>query len=245
MNLDLLVFGSKNFNNTIREIKENLQYSLIFFNFDKPLYSISSSIAAVVVDGELCKNKESLSLIEKFNKKPIIFLCNLNIINQNNFDNKILLPISLLELKKKITNIIAASKFTLNSSIKIKDYILNKNEKKLIKLNLSISLTEREVQLIELLFQEKKALSKKLILKKIWNYSSNADTHTVETHIYRLRKKIYNKFKDNKFIANFEKGYLIWKKEIKLQSICSLKNIEKGCLNQKKERVVLREWKLS
>ena len=209
MKLDLLIIGSKNFNNTIKEIKENLQYSLIFFDFDKPKYIISSSIAAVIVEEQVCKNKDSLTIIEKFNKKPIIFLCNLNTINQNIFDNKILLPISLFELKNKITNIIAASKFTFNSSIKIKDYILDKNEKKLIKLNLSISLTEREVQLIELLFQEKKALSKKLILKKIWNYSSNADTHTVETHIYRLRKKIYNKFKDNKFIANFEKGYLI------------------------------------
>jgi len=209
MNLDLLVFGSKNFNNTIKEIKENLKYSLIFFDFDKPKYSISSSIAAVIVEEQICKNKDSLTIIEKFNKKPIIFLCNLNAINQNIFDNKILLPISLFELKNKITNIIAASKFTFNSSIKIKDYILDKNEKKLIKLNLSISLTEREVQLIELLFREKKALSKKLILIKIWNYSSNADTHTVETHIYRLRKKIYNKFKDNQFIANFEKGYLI------------------------------------
>ena len=209
MNLDLLVFGSKNFNNTIKEIKENLKYSLIFFDFDKPKYIISSSIAAVIVEEQVCKNKDSLTTIEKFNKKPIIFLCNLNAINQNIFDNKILLPISLFELKNKITNIIAASKFTFNSSIKIKDYILDKNEKKLIKLNLSISLTEREVQLIELLFREKKALSKKLILIKIWNYSSNADTHTVETHIYRLRKKIYNKFKDNQFIANFEKGYLI------------------------------------
>ena len=209
MNLDLLVFGSKNFNNTIKEIKENLKYSLIFFDFDKPKYSISSSIAAVIVEEQVCKNKDSLTIIEKFNKKPIIFLCNLNTINQNILNNKILLPISLFELKNKITNIIAASKFTLNSSIKIKDYILDKNEKKLIKLNLSISLTEREVQLIELLFREKKALSKKLILIKIWNYSSNADTHTVETHIYRLRKKIYNKFKDNQFIANFEKGYLI------------------------------------
>ena len=91
----------------------------------------------------------------------------------------------------------------------IKDYILNKNEKKLTRLNISISITEREAQLIELLFKEKKPLSKNFILKKIWNYSDNADTHTVETHIYRLRKKINNKFKDNNFILNSAKGYLI------------------------------------
>jgi len=209
MNLDLLVFGSRNFNNTIKEIKENLKYSLIFFDFDKPKYSISSSIAAVIVEEQVCKNKDSLTIIEKFNKKPIIFLCNLNTINQNIFDNKILLPISLFELKNKITNIIAASKFTLNSSIKIKDYILDKNEKKLIKLNLSISLTEREVQLVELLFKEKKSLSRNFILQKIWKYSKDVDSHTVETHVYRLRQKINNKFNDDNFILNSDKGYTI------------------------------------
>ena len=63
--------------------------------------------------------------------------------------------------------------------------------------------------MIELLFNEKKPLTKDYILKKIWNYSDKADTHTVETHIYRLRKKIFNKFNDDKFILNFEKGYII------------------------------------
>jgi len=63
--------------------------------------------------------------------------------------------------------------------------------------------------LIELLFCEKKPLDKNYILKKIWNYSDNVDTHTVETHIYRLRRKIYNKFNDEKFILNLDKGYII------------------------------------
>ena len=77
-------------------------------------------------------------------------------------------------------------------------------------------MTEREVQLIELLYKEKNSISKSYILKKIWKYSDIADTHTVETHIYRLRKKIFTKFNDDKFILNFAKGYIIWKKEIKL-----------------------------
>ena len=65
------------------------------------------------------------------------------------------------------------------------------------------------MHLIELLFNEKKSLTKNYILKKIWNYSDYADTHTVETHIYRLRKKIYTKFNDEEFILNFDKGYII------------------------------------
>ena len=112
-------------------------------------------------------------------------------------------------MKNKINNNIAAFKFSLNSSVKIKEYILNKNEKKLFKSNFFISLTEREVQLIELLYKEKNSISKSYILKKIWKYSDIADTHTVETHIYRLRKKIYSKFNDNSFIINSGDGYTI------------------------------------
>jgi DNA-binding response OmpR family regulator len=59
------------------------------------------------------------------------------------------------------------------------------------------------------LFNDKKPLSKNKLLKKIWKYSDQADTHTVETHIYRLRKKIFSKFNDEKFIVNFKEGYSI------------------------------------
>ena len=207
MNLELLVFGSKNFNNSIQEIKENLGYSLIFFDFLKPLSNIPSSIAGVIVDSQVCYDKNYLKIINKFNNKPIILIQFLGTIEKSNFDNKILLPVSLQDLKNKVTNTIISSKYILNSSIRVKDYILNKNEKKLSKLNTSISITEKEVLLIELLFIEKKPLSINFILKKIWNYAEDADTHTVETHIYRLRKKIAKKFNDADFILNSSKGY--------------------------------------
>ena len=209
MSLELLVIGSKNFNNTIEEIKDNLEYSILFFDFNAPLYDTSSLIAGVLVDSNICESKTNLDFINNFKNKPILFLQNSNINHQNNFDNKMLLPVSLVDLKNKIKSLITSSKFKLDSSIKIKNYILNKNERKLLQLNLSISLTEREIQLIELLFRENKPLSKNFILQKIWKYSKDADTHTVETHIYRLRKKISNKFRDDNFILNLNNGYLI------------------------------------
>ena len=61
--------------------------------------------------------------------------------------------------------------------------------KKLLKENIFIILTEKEVQLIELFLASSKPISKDNILSSVWNYSTDADTHTVETHIYRLRKK--------------------------------------------------------
>ena len=85
--------------------------------------------------------------------------------------------------------------------------MLNKNEKKLSKLDRSIILTEKEIQLLELFLNNKKPISKDNILSSVWNYSSDADTHTVETHIYRLRKKITDKFMDEKFILNNKEGY--------------------------------------
>ena len=205
----LLVFGSKNFNNSIEEIKENLGYSLFFFDFNKPDTQLSSLIDVIVIDNQICSDKTNLEIISKFNKIPTLLIYELNTKEKIICDKKMSLPISFFDLKKKIKNIIAISKFNLNSLVKIKDYILNKNEKKLIKLNNSIFITEKEVKLIELLFTEKKPLSKNFILKSIWNYSENADTHTVETHIYRLRKKINAKFNDNNFILSSGNGYSV------------------------------------
>ena len=98
-------------------------------------------------------------------------------------------------------------KFSKNSSVNIKGYIIDKNLKTMIKGSISITLTEKEVNLLVLLNEEKKPLNKKLILKKIWQYSTDADTHTVETHIYRLRKKVLEKFGDGEFINIFKEGY--------------------------------------
>ena len=208
MNSKLLIFGSKNFNNSINEVKEYLNFSLIFFDFTTKSYLIDSSISAIIVDSQAL-DLVNVSAINKIHNKPILLLETLVNNKKFNYNDKILLPTSLDDLTNRITNIITAFKFSNNSALKINKYILDKNEKKLIKENNYISITEREVQLIELLFNEKKPLTKNFILKKIWNYSDNADTHTVETHVYRLRKKIYNKFNDEKFILNLDKGYTI------------------------------------
>ena len=92
--------------------------------------------------------------------------------------------------------------------MQIHNYILDKNERKLTKEKLSLDLTEKEIDLIELLYN-KSFIKKKEILSIIWKYSDDADTHTVETHIYRLRKKIKKVFDDDLFIKNNKKGYNI------------------------------------
>ena len=111
------------------------------------------------------------------------------------------------EINAVVENVAAKKAFSKNSSIEIKKYLLNKNEKKLSKNENEIILTEKEIQLLELFLNNKKPISKDKILSSVWNYSSDADTHTVETHIYRLRKKINDKFSDENFIVNTKDGY--------------------------------------
>ena len=127
----------------------------------------------------------------------------------NTYDAFLELPSSIKEINAAVENIAAKKKFNINSSIKVKDYLLNKNEKKLSNFDDFIILTEKEVQLIELFLDKKKPISKDDILSSVWNYASDADTHTVETHIYRLRKKILDKFRDEKFILNNKGGYYL------------------------------------
>ena len=122
---------------------------------------------------------------------------------------QILLPVKFKELDDIIIKNISAEQFLDNSKIEIKNYILDKNERKLIRDNTFVIITEKEVQLLELFLNKEKPLSKPEILKQVWGYSIEADTHTVETHIYRLRKKIKREFEDDNFIINRQNGYLI------------------------------------
>jgi hypothetical protein len=205
----LLVFGTQNFNNSFNEIKEYLDFSLVFFNKDPAFNDLISSINAVLVDSEACNDPKILSLINSVTTKPILLIERDGVLKKCNYTYKISYPLILSDFNTNIINFITSDNFNRNSSLKIKEYTVDKNEKKLKKNKLSIFITEREIQLIELLFNEKKPLSKNSLLKKIWGYSDNADTHTVETHIYRLRKKILNKFKDENFIINSKVGYSI------------------------------------
>jgi len=91
---------------------------------------------------------------------------------------------------------------------------LDKNERVLKKGDQILKITEKEIYFIDKLNSSKKPLSKNYILKNIWSYSSDTDTHTIETHIYRLRQKIKKNFGDNNFIKNSIDGYSLWKKEI-------------------------------
>ncbi len=209
MKNNLLVLGTKNLNKSLQEIKEYLDFSLVFFNKDNFTVNNLTNISAILAHNEALNINENLIFINNLIDKPVLLLEGESTYINSNFTEKMNFPLILSEFNIKIANLIISNKFIRNSLIKINDYIMDKNEKKLKKKKLFILLTEREIQLIELLHNEKKPLSKNDILKKVWKYSEGVDTHTVETHIYRLRKKIFHKFQDDNFITNSKNGYLI------------------------------------
>ena len=119
------------------------------------------------------------------------------------------MPFRVFDLKKKITSVLAKYKYKFNSLIKLKDYIIDKHERKIKKNNIELQLTEKETELLVLFSKEKGPISRNFVLENVWKYSTKTDTHTVETHVHRLRKKFLEKFNDNNFIKNNNKGYYI------------------------------------
>ena len=209
MMVNILVFGSHNFNKSLDEIKNKLNFNLVMYDSKDYLKRGNQNYHILFVDNEfLLKQKVDLTKLESFNL-PILLLIDSQSSTKKTFlfDDQAFLPLNILDLKKKVNNLCSSFKFSKNSSVNIKNYIIDKNLKLMKKDNVSINLTEKEVDLLVLLNDEKKPLNKKLILKKIWQYSIDADTHTVETHIYRLRKKVLDKFGDKEFINIFKEGY--------------------------------------
>ena len=203
--LNVLIIGPSDFVNTLNELKTFLKFNL-FTNENKIPIMISDNIDVLICHIKDIQNFKKINNLEKLQTIKIL-ASNSKDKELENFDHILNLPTTLNDLNKVVEQAAIKKKFHQNSSIKVKGYLLDKNEKKLIKNSNSIILTEKEVHLIELLLNNPKPLSKDDILSSVWNYSAEADTHTVETHIYRLRKKINQKFMDEEFILNSKDGY--------------------------------------
>jgi len=148
----------------------------------------------------------------KINNFPLILITESSIpknMSSGELREQLKMPFTILELEKKIISLIARNEFKKNSLIHLGGYIIDKNERKIKKNNLELYLSEKEINFLILFSESKKPINKNLFLKNVWNYSSESETHTIETHIHRLRKKILEKFGDNDFIKNNNKGYYI------------------------------------
>ena len=127
----------------------------------------------------------------------------------NLFSTFLQLPINFFDLEKIIKLSILKFKFHFQTKVEMGQYLLDKNKRTLSLGRKSIKLTEKEQDIIIYLFGKKEGASKKDIMKDIWSYSDEVDTHTYETHLYRLRQKIQTKLKDKKFIEIKDGRYFL------------------------------------
>lgn len=196
--LNIIIFGPKSFTSTLDELKCFLEFNS-HFEISEIYYN------AAIIHNDFLNDPKYVDFLGKF-KSPKILVSNTKNLTHT-YDAFLELPTTIKEINNIVENVLAKNQFNKNSCIEIKKYLLDKNEKKLIYKDSFVTLTEKEIQLLELFLNSKKPISKKKILSNVWHYSSDADTHTVETHIYRLRKKINETFFDDNFILNDKEGY--------------------------------------
>jgi len=118
-------------------------------------------------------------------------------------------PINIFKLIEKINIEFLKLQFNSQSEVIVKNYTIDLNSRELLKNNIKLKLTEKEINTISYLSKSEKPVSIDELQEKVWSYQSDIETHTVETHIYRLRKKILNTFNDKDFIISEKNGYQI------------------------------------
>jgi len=175
------------------EIKENLSFKIIKFENEEVFQKTDNLYIT------------NCLIISKTSQKTLL---NNNITNKNFLDFNDF-PLSIKKLLELINIKLIKLKFNHQSKILIKGYELNLNSKFFSKNNLNLKLTEKEIEIILYLNNSEIEHDVADLQKNIWGYSTNMETHTVETHIYRLRKKISGLFKDENFILSQKNGYFI------------------------------------
>ena len=174
------------------EIKEILSFKIIQFENEKDF-----------------KNNNDLDAVNCLIISKINFKLSVNDITDRNLLDFKDLPLSLKKIVELINIKLIKLKFNQQSKAIIKGYELNLNSKFFSKDDLNLKLTEKEIEIILYLNNTKIKHNVADLQKNIWDYSTNMETHTVETHIYRLRKKISDLFKDESFILSHKNGYFI------------------------------------
>ena len=177
--------------NIIFEIKNFLNFDLLNFQDEKSLLEDrkKSAIKSFIV---VTKEKINNDLI---NDNQIIIIENY--------------PLNFLRLIEKIHTNLLMQQYDYQSNITISKYKLNINSKLISFKDQNLKLTERETHIILFLKKQKQPININILQKEVWGYAEDLETHTVETHIYRLRKKFKKIFNDDTFIKSDKKGYFI------------------------------------
>ena len=195
VNQKLYIINLSNLYDIISEVKEHIGYEISKFD-NKEIFidkcrskSISTKNSILVVN-----EKEYNFFVKNINEDQII---------------KFKPPVNIFTFFENLNVKFIQKKYQEQSNVRVKEFFLDINSRKLKKNNLSLKLTEREADMILFLINSKKPVSVETLEKKIWRHSSDLETHTVETHIYRLRKKIKAEFGNDDLIKSYKDGYTI------------------------------------
>ena len=181
----------------------NNQKKITTYNF-KELFEILSELRS-----EFNYHIEEIEDEDIFNKKFDLIINKKRIPNLENQLTLSKIPIPISKLIEKINILLLKSNFKSQSEIKIGRYIINLNSREMSDKKEKLKLTEKEIETLIYLSKYEKPINVTKLQSEVWNYQDDLETHTVETHIYRLRKKIIDKFKDDKFILNNKDGYYL------------------------------------
>ena len=184
-NQNIIVYRFNNLYQILKELEEDINFKIIEILDEKTLKD------------EIKKLNNYLIIT----KKKILKLNNQFVLSQ--------LPIKIFKMIEKLNIEFLKHQFVEQSQVIINDYIIDINAREMSSKNNKLKLTEKEVNTIIYLSKVNKPISIDELQTKVWDYQSNIETHTVETHIYRLRKKILKNFLDDNFIISKNNGYQI------------------------------------
>ena len=182
---NLIIYNYRELYNILSEISSNLNFETIFIDNENSLKKKISNLNDCIVIS---------------NKK---YFDNINLLVLNNF------PVNIFKLIEKLNTEFLKLKFNTQSEIKIKNYIINLNSRMILSNKTKLKLTEKEIHTIIYLSKSNNPVSIEELQSKVWGYQFDLETHTVETHIYRLRKKFLTNFNDDKLIISKKDGYQI------------------------------------
>ena len=180
----------------IIEIKDYFNYEVFYFNEKKDLIKKIDEDKKFLDNSIILVNQKDLSSLKgKTDDKQIHCIAKF--------------PIKISNLIDQLNARLIQQNYSAQSNININKYILDTNSRILRKSGNELKLTEREIDTILYLKKQNKPVKVNILQKKVWKYGEDLETHTVETHIYRLRKKIKDKFDDDSFIESKKDGYII------------------------------------
>ena len=182
--------------------------NIIIYKFTE-LYQILEELGTDLNLNLAFEDRENLLNERVKNLNNYLIISNKNysdIQNQFVLDN---LPINLFKLIEKINIEFLKLQFNSQSEVKVNNYTIDLNSREMLTKNTKLKLTEKEINTIIYLSKSENPVRVDELQEKVWSYQSDIETHTVETHIYRLRKKILKTFNDNNFITSEKNGYQI------------------------------------